>query len=89
MHMCRAFFHQATMGKSKQKVGKKQNTLGFKKVTQLVLRALVAVKKQKITKSKTTTLTYFDKLKKKQQDQDGRNWYYTQGFATENLKFQN
>ena len=89
MHMCRAFFHQATMGKSKQKVGKTQNTLGFKKVTQLVLRALVAVKKQKITKSKTTTLTYFDKLKKKQQDQDGRNWYYTQGFATENLKFQN
>ena len=87
--MCRAFFHQATMGKSKQKVGKTQNTLGFKKVTQLVLRALVAVKKQKITKSKTTTLTYFDKLKKKQQDQDGRNWYYTQGFATENLKFQN
>ena len=89
MHMCRAFFHQATMGKSKQKVGKTQNILGFKKVTQLVLRALVAVKKQKITKSKTTTLTYFDKLKKKQQDQDGRNWYYTQGFATENLKFQN
>ena len=89
MHMCRAFFHQATMGKSKQKVGKTQNTLGFKKVTQLVLRALVAAKKQKITKSKTTTLTYFDKLKKKQQDQDGRNWYYTQGFATENLKFQN
>ena len=89
MHMCRAFFHQATMGKSKQKVGKTQNTLGFKKVTQLVLRAFVAVKKQKITKSKTTTLTYFDKLKKKQQDQDGRNWYYTQGFATENLKFQN
>ena len=87
--MCRAFFHQATMGKSKQKVGKTQNTLGFKKVTQLVLRALVAAKKQKITKSKTTTLTYFDKLKKKQQDQDGRNWYYTQGFATENLKFQN
>ena len=47
MHMCRAFFHQATMGKSKQKVGKTQNTLGFKKVTQLVLRALVAVKKTK------------------------------------------
>ena len=61
----------------------------FEKVTQLVVRALVAVRKQKNTKSKTTTLTYFDKLKKKQQDQDGRNWYYTQNFAIENLKFQN
>ena len=61
----------------------------FEKVTQLVVRALVAVKKQKNTKSKTTTLTYFDKLKKKQQDQGGRNWYYTQNFAIENLKFQN
>ena len=61
----------------------------FEKVTQLVVRALVAVRKQKNTKSKTTTLTYFDKLKKKQQDQDGRNWYYTPNFAIENLKFQN
>ena len=61
----------------------------FEKVTQLVVRALVAVRKQKNTKSKTTTLTYFDKLKKEQQDQDGRNWYYTQNFAIENLKFQN
>ena len=61
----------------------------FEKVTQLLVRALVAVRKQKNTKSKTTTLTYFDKLKKKQQDQGGRNWYYTQNFAIENLKFQN
>ena len=45
--MCRAYFHQATMGKSNQKVGKTKNTLVFKKVTQLVLRALVAVRKQK------------------------------------------
>ena len=65
MHMCRAYFHQATMGKSNQKVGKTKNTLVFEKVTQLVVRALVAVRKQKNTKSKTTTLTYFDKLKKK------------------------
>ena len=61
----------------------------FEKVTQLLVRALVAVRKQKNTKSKTTTLTYFDKLKKKQQDQGGRNWDYTQNFAIENLKFQN
>ena len=63
--MCRAYFHQATMGKSNQKVGKTKNTLVFEKVTQLVVRAMVAVRKQKNTKSKTTTLTYFDKLKKK------------------------
>ena len=62
----------------------------FEKVTQLVMRALVAVRKQKkISKSKTTTLTNFDNLKKKQQDQGDKNWYYTQSFATENLKSQN
>ena len=32
-------------------------------------------KTEKISKSKTTTLTYFDNLKKKQQDQGGKNWY--------------
>ena len=78
------------MGRSNQKVGKTKNTLVFEKVTQLVVRALVAVRKQKKnSKSKTTTLTYFDNLKKKQQDQGGKNWFYTQGFATENLKSQN
>ena len=46
-------------------------------------------KTEKISKSKTTTLTYFDNLKKKQQDQGGKNWYYTQSFATEILKSQN
>ena len=48
MHMCRAYFHQATMGKSNQKVGKtKKNTLVFEKVTQLVIKTLVVVTKQK------------------------------------------
>ena len=62
----------------------------FEKVTQLVVRALVAVRKQKKnSKSKTTTLTYFDNLKKKQQDQEGRNWYCIHSIATENHKFQN
>ena len=50
----------------------------FEKVTELVVKALVAVRKQKISKSKTTALTYFDNLKKKQQDQGGKNWYYIQ-----------
>ena len=31
-------------------------------------------------KSKTITQTYFDKLKKKQQDQRGKTWCYTQSF---------
>ena len=44
---------------------------------------------EKISKSKTTTLTYFDNLKKKQQDQGDKNWHFTQRFATENLKSQN
>ena len=44
---------------------------------------------EKISKSKTTTLTYFDNLKKKQQDQGGKNWYDTQIFASENCKSQN
>ena len=55
-----------------------------------VARALVAVrKKEKISESKTTTVTYFDNLKKKQQDQGGKNWYYTENFVTHNLKSQN
>ena len=38
----------------------------FEKVTQLATRALVAGrKKEKISKSEMTTLTYFDNLKKK------------------------
>ena len=45
--MCRAYFHQTTRGKSNQKVGKTKNTLVFKKVTELVVRTLVAVRKQK------------------------------------------
>ena len=55
----------------------------FEKVTQLVARALVAVrKKEKISKSKITALTYFDNLKKKQQDQGSKNWCYTESFMS-------
>ena len=40
--------------------------LVFEKVTQLAARALVAIrKKEKISESEMTTLTYFDNLKKK------------------------
>ena len=42
----------------------------------------MTVRKIKISKSKTTTLTYFDNLKKKQQDQGGKGWCYTKSFMS-------
>ena len=41
-----------------------ENILVFKKVTQLAVRALVAVTRKKLVKVKPQTLTYFDNLKK-------------------------
>ena len=38
--------------------------------------------KRKKLKSKTPTLRYFDNLKKKQRDQGGKNWCYTQSFKS-------
>ena len=46
-------------------------------------------KKGKLSKKETTTLTYFDNLKKKQQDQGGKNWCYRKFYVTDNLKSQN
>ena len=46
-------------------------------------------KHKKNSKSKTTTLRCFDNLKKRQQDQDGKNWCYTERFVTDNIKSQN
>ena len=46
-------------------------------------------KKEKNSKRETKTLTYFDNLKKKQQDPDGKNWCYRKFYVTENLKSQN
>ena len=37
-------------------------------------------KKQKISKSKTTTLEFFDNLKNRQQYQGSENWCYTESF---------
>ena len=45
--MCRVYVHQASMGRSSQKIGKTHNYLCFRKVTQLVARALVAIKRKK------------------------------------------
>ena len=68
------------MGKSTQKIGKANSYLVFEKVTQLVARALVAIKRKKISKSKTTTMTFLYNLKKKQQYQGDKNWCYTESF---------
>ena len=68
------------MGKSTQKTGKAHSYLVFEKVTQLVARALVAIKRKKISKSKTTTMTFLYNLKKKQQYQGDKNWCYTESF---------
>ena len=38
--------------------------------------------KRKKFKSETLTLRYFDNLKKKQHDQGGKNWCYTQSFKS-------
>ena len=61
------------------KLGKHKIILVFRKVTQLVVSDLGdRKKKEKNSKSKTTALAYFNNLKKKQQDQGGKNWCYTQ-----------
>ena len=39
-------------------------------------------KKEQNSKIKTTTLTYFDNLKKKQQDQGGKSWCYTESLMS-------
>ena len=62
------------MGKANQKIEKTKIIRVLRKVTQLVAKSLVAVRIRKNSKSKTTTLTYFDNLKKKQRDQGGKNW---------------
>ena len=45
--MCRVYLCQASMGKSSEKIGKTHNYPSFWKVTQLVARALVAIKRKK------------------------------------------
>ena len=70
------------MGKSNQKIEKYTIILVFGRFTQLTQKFTEGhwwllkkkKKKEKISESKTTALTYFDNLKKKQQDQGSKNW---------------
>ena len=81
--MYRVYFHQATMRKSNQEIEK--NTK-LSQCSEKLLNQLQGIdgrkNKEKISKSKTTTLTYFDNLKKKQQDQGGKNWFQTENFMS-------
>ena len=80
--MCRVYFHQAAMGKSNLKIGKTHNYPSVLKSYSSSCKGIGGhKKKEKIIKSKTTTLAYFDNLKKNQQNQGGKNWCYTESLC--------
>ena len=64
-----------TMGKSNQKTGKTCNYPCVWKSYSTSCKSIGGSKKRVISYSKTTILTYFDNLKKKQQDQGGKYFY--------------
>ena len=77
--MCRVYLHQASMGKSNQKIGKAHSYPSFRKSYSTSCKSIGGhKKKEKISKSKTTTMTFLYNLKKKQQYQGGKNWCYTE-----------
>ena len=84
MHMCRVYLHQAIMGKSNQT--NTQKTHNYPSIPKHYSTSPNGIggrkKEEKICKSKTTTLTYFDSLKKKQQDQGGKSWCCTENFVS-------
>ena len=81
--MCRVYFHQATMGQQIKKQEKHKKYSSVRKSYSTSRKGIGGRKeKEKISKSKTTTLTHFDNLKKRQQDQDGKNWSYTGSFMS-------
>ena len=70
------------MGKSNQKIAK-YNYSSFKKGYSTSRKHIGDLKKKrKISTRKTTTLAYFNNLKKKQQDQGGKNMCYTESFIS-------
>ena len=65
--MCRVYFHQATTGKSNQKISK---TLNYPSVWKSYSTSCKGTgghkKKEQNSKTKTTKLMYFDNVKKTQ-----------------------
>ena len=81
--MCRVYFQQATMGKQIKNQQKHNKYSSVRKSYSTSRKGIGGRKeKEKISKSKITALTYFDNLKKKQQDQGGKNWCYTESFMS-------
>ena len=81
--MCRVYFHQATMLKSNQKIGKALNYPSVQKRYSTSCKDIGGnKKKEQNSKIKTTTLMYCDSLKKKQQDKGGKSWCYTVSFMS-------
>ena len=78
--MCRLYIHLATMEKSIQKTGKTHNHPSVRKSYSAGRKSISGRQKKEVSKSKTTSLTYFNNLKKKQQDQGGKTWCYTLSF---------
>ena len=78
------------MGKSNQEIEKYTIILVVENLLNLRKNLRKGIgdckKKKKIRESKTTTLTYFYNLKKKQQDQNSKNRCYTESFVTDYLK---
>ena len=76
-----SLFPSSYHGTTNQKVGKTKNCV--RKSYSTSRKGIGGRKeKEKISKSKTTTLMHFDNLKKRQQDQDGKNWCYTKSFMS-------
>ena len=74
--MCRVYFHQATIGKQIKKL-EKHKYPGFRKSFSTSRKGIGGrKKKEKISKSKTTTLVFFVNLKNKQQYRGGENWCF-------------
>ena len=82
------------MGKSDQTIEKMHNYPSVQKGYSTSHKGIGHWKKiAKISRSKTATLTYFDNLKKKQQDQGSNSWCYAfvmlKFYVTGNFKSQN
>ena len=76
--MCRVYFHQDTMEKPNQKIGKTLNYPSVQKSYSTSHKDIGGHKKrEQSSKNETTTLMNFDNLKKKQQDQGSKSWCYT------------
>ena len=74
------------MGKSNQTIEKTHNYPSVPKRYSTSRNGIGSRKnEEKISKSKTTTLTYFDSSKKKQQGQGGKNWCCNENFVSQTI----